>query len=86
MNVYSIDIMFAATAYIKADNEAEAFAIAKALKNTARHFVEDDDMDLPINGRQFDDPDLPEVSMSPAMTCYGPWDEKTLPDLVEEGV
>lgn len=35
--------------------------------------VSDAGSDVTISGARFDDPDLPEVSLSPAMTLYGPW-------------
>ncbi|CAA2141403.1 hypothetical protein [Hyphomicrobium sp. ghe19] len=69
MNIYSIDVPIWATVYVKAESEEEAKAkMLAAAKDRSFEFDNDDDPDLPISGKQFDDPDLPEVSLSPAMT------------------
>lgn len=82
-NVYSIDVKIYATAYIRADSEAEALKIAKAMKDDCLELCEQDG-DPAISGLNYDNPDLPGVSLSPAMTIYGP-DEGDLPDCVHEG-
>jgi hypothetical protein len=70
MPVYRVDVMICATAYIKADSEQEARKKLAAIDGTtdATH----PDSELPISGEQFDSPDLPEVSISPALTLRGP--------------
>lgn len=68
MAVFSIDIPVYATFYIRADDEEEARKIAADLKGDAIELRVDEDADIPISQRQFYDPDLPELSMSPAMT------------------
>jgi hypothetical protein len=89
VNVYSIDIKICATAYIKAETEEQAMEIAK------REFVENSGMELPdnldwlempITGMDYDSPDLPAVSLSPAMTFHGLFDETTTPDIAAEDV
>lgn len=77
MAVYSIDVRIYGTAYIKARSEAEARKkLAKAIKDDSGQLHLADDAggseDLPVCGRQFDDPELPAVSLSPAMTVVGP--------------
>jgi hypothetical protein len=84
-NLYSIDIKIYGTAYIKADSEEKALEIAKSLHMDGIELREDRDAEIPITGQRFDDPDLPELSLSPAMTLYGP-DEDVTPDLVESGI
>jgi len=84
-NLYSIDIKLYATAYIKADTEKEALKIARSLKMDGIELREDHDAEMPISGQQFDDPDLPDISLSPAMTIYGP-DRGARPDLVESNL
>jgi len=63
--IYSIDVIIYATAYIRADSPEEALEEAKANKNS-------DFDDFEICGLSLDDPDLPDFSLSPAMTYYGP--------------
>lgn len=69
-NLYSIDIKVVATAYIKADSEEEALEKVKGLHLDGIEVSGDI-----ISERQFDDPDLPEISLSPAMTLYEPIDD-----------
>jgi hypothetical protein len=78
--VYSIDVRVYATAYIRAASEAEATALAMA--GDGMELREDRHNDPPIVGDQFDDPDLPALSLSPAMTIHGV-DPGTRPELVE---
>jgi len=74
MNVYSIDLKVCATVYIKASSAAEA--LDKARKLTMRSFaIMDNDGDVPLSGLKYDDPNLPEISASPAMTIHGIWSE-----------
>lgn len=67
MPLYSVEFTIYATAYIQADSEDEARQIALDCK--------DDTMEVSgewISGHQFDDPELPEFSFSPAMTLGEP--------------
>lgn len=73
MNLYEIDVRIAGTAYIKAKSKAEAVRKAKGLKHLSLQLGEDEQGELPISGRDYDDPRLPEISLSPAMTIHGPW-------------
>lgn len=70
MNVYSIDIRLAATAYIKAGSKAEALAKAKSLHGDCLNLEDPTQSDVEISARRYDDPDLPEVSLSPVMTLW----------------
>jgi hypothetical protein len=79
MNVYSIDVMIAATAYIKADSPEEAMAkVAAHLVNQEMVVAQYADGTGIISGRRFSDPALPDVSLSPAMTIHGPWEGQKL--------
>ncbi|MCK0441216.1 hypothetical protein MUG78_17595 [Gordonia alkaliphila] len=71
--LYSADIVVAATAYVKARSESEARQIlVDATKDYTVINAEGADCEeIPITGSQFDDPDLPVVSMSPIMTVQG---------------
>lgn len=82
MKLWSIDIKICATAYIKAETEEEAMKIANDLKNNGLE-LDEQDGETPISCKQYSDPDLPDVSLSPAMTLYGPWEEST-PDCVHD--
>lgn len=68
MNVYSMDIRIVGTAYVKAENEREARRKVRELRLSGLE-VGGDEM---ISGRPYDHPDLPEVSLSPAMTIHLP--------------
>lgn len=73
MNLYSIDIKIAATVYIKAETKKAALTKAKTLVHDEIEVIEDPTSELPIVGYRFDSEDLPEISLSPAMTLRGPW-------------
>jgi CO/xanthine dehydrogenase FAD-binding subunit len=69
MKIYSVPFVVYATAYVKANSIEEAVEKADALK----------DQELLANGNEFwhkeiDHPDLPDVTLSPAMTI-GDMDE-----------
>lgn len=87
MNVYSIDVMICATAYIKAESEEAALKIAQEEFNKNRGMELPDNLEwlqMPITGISYDSPDLPDVSLSPAMSFHGPCGEHL--ELVEENV
>lgn len=70
--VYRVEMKLVATAYIKATSPSAAMKIARRLRNQCP-MVNDHGGDIPISGQKFDDPTLPEVSLSPAMTINGIW-------------
>jgi hypothetical protein len=72
MKLYRIDIQICATAYIKATSKTAAMTVAKGLKDSSPDIL-DSCGDVPVSGAQFDDPDMPKVSLSPAMTIHGVW-------------
>lgn len=77
MTIYSIDLKVAATAYVRANSKQEAI---KALMDKISDFYTDVS-DFEISGLPFDDPDLPAISLSPAMTVigpFGPWSDMEL--------
>lgn len=63
MPVYRVDYMVCASAYIRADSEQAAEVIARKHNNTGIEVYGEDISDL-----RFDDPSLPEFSLSPVMT------------------
>ena len=64
MKLYAIDVTIHATAYVKADSADEARNKAVAtLKDRQADLVGSHTSEL-----RYDDPALPEVSLSPAMT------------------
>lgn len=75
--LYRIDVKVCATAYIKAKSQAEAVTKAKALKGRCIYSGLDE-FDIPISGLAYDDPALPTLSVSPAMTCHGIWEGGTI--------
>jgi hypothetical protein len=72
MKLYRVEIQVCATAYIKADSEEAARAIA-AKEFDLACIDSDDGGDIPICGAAFADADMPAVSVSPAMTTHGIW-------------
>jgi hypothetical protein len=74
MNLYSIDIRIYGTAYIKAETASEAQLIANRLEKQDLIF-EDDAVtlgDIKVTGLPYDHPDLPDVSLSPCFSIWGP--------------
>lgn len=71
MKLYSIDVRLYATAYIKAKSAAQARTIAEGLKDCSPTIFGHTG-DVPICGLPFNHPDMPMVSLSPAMTIAGP--------------
>lgn len=69
MSTYSIPVTIYATVYVKAQSKDEAIALARKIENACievrEGFVTDA---LEVSGRDFDDAELPNVSLSPAMT------------------
>lgn len=79
-NLYRVEIQIFATAYIKADSPEEAHKIACTnLQNEVMH-VNDCDPGL-VSDDPFDSDELPDYSLSPAMTIGAPIGT---PELVEE--
>jgi hypothetical protein len=83
MNLYSIEMRVVATAYIKANNATEAMAKAKMLHGDGLE-VADAGSEVAICGMRYSDPNLPEVSLSPAMTIWEPC--QTMVQLSQENV
>ena len=69
--VFSVDVMIFATAYIKAESAEEAAQILADM-DTGLEFRDGQEIapGLEISGERFDSEDLPEFSLSPAMTAY----------------
>lgn len=81
MPIYSITVTVYATAYIRAASPHEAKAKALALENHVLE-VEDVGSEVAISALKLNDLELPDISLSPAMTVIGP-DKDDLPELVE---
>lgn len=85
MKLYTLDMQICATAYIKADSPEEALTKANQWLADAQLEVAGVDGDTIINGLRLDDPELPEVSISPAMTILGPF-EGDIPEETDERI
>lgn len=81
MSIYSITVTVYATVYVRAGSPEEAKAKAAALENHALE-IADAGSEVAISGLKLSDPDLPDVSLSPAMTLVGP-DKDDMPELAE---
>lgn len=84
MNIYNCEVMVCMTAYVRADSPEAAMAKLKAIDGTSDCLHPDSE--IPISGLQLDDPALPEISVSPAFTLHGPWNEETTCELIEANV
>ena len=65
--IYSIDVRIYGTAYIRAESPEAALVKAKELADTGIGLEGDEVADCML-----DDPEMPEVSLSPAATIKGP--------------
>lgn len=74
MPVYSIEIEIAATLYVRANSVAEAKTAAAKLKWQSPAVPKFDGGTVEFCEKRYSDPDLPKVSLSPAMTIQGMYD------------
>lgn len=75
MAIYSIDIKLCATAYIRASSAEEARNILKQHIGETEGIEGEDDVRDIVDDSRFDGPNIPEFSISPAVTYYGPWSD-----------
>lgn len=68
MNVYSVDMRLAATIYVKAESEKEARDKALTFAAESFEFLPDA---VTVSDAAMDDPNFPEISLSPVMTGWG---------------
>jgi hypothetical protein len=68
MNLYNADILIKATVYVKAESEEEAQEKVLKLNGLCLELSEDEHAELPITGMTYNNPDLPDISLSPAVT------------------
>jgi hypothetical protein len=62
--LYSVEAMICGTVYVRASSKAEA-------ERFARHFIKGQTFEFDgcdISGAQFDNPELPSISLSPVFT------------------
>jgi hypothetical protein len=68
-NIWSVDLRVWATAYVQADTREEAEALIRSeLLGSGLEVKAVYGCDVEISGLPFDHPDMPEVSISPAMS------------------
>lgn len=77
MKLFEIDVTVYGTAYVRAESADDAVRMAHSRLHERGIEVMDSEL---ISGKQFDDPDLPEVSLSPAMTIAEIGDHAELTD------
>lgn len=73
MNLYRLEVKLCGSAYIKARDEEEAAKLFYEAFGRDEKRWEGVDVLHASSERDFDDPRLPDVSLSPAMTAMGPW-------------
>jgi len=66
--LYRAEITIEATAYIKASSVEEARTLWRAMDGGTAELPDGEFDDITISDCSFDDPDLPDVSISPAVT------------------
>ena len=67
-NLYSCDLRVWCTAYVKAKDKAEALEKIKDMIGFTVQFTNGGESNVEVSGARFDDPDLPEASISPVGT------------------
>lgn len=75
MSLYAFDITLHATVYVKAETAAKARRAANLFTGNGLQLAIHEDAALPISDRKYEDPSLPDVSLSPAVTIgkvFGP--------------
>ena len=74
MKLYSVDVQIFGTLYIKTTNQARARRLAQQVIENRRILeLREQNVEgcgVPISGRKFEDPELPRISLSPAMTLH----------------
>jgi hypothetical protein len=82
MAIYRQDVKICATAYIRADSAEEAARIVKEkLSDTGAELPVGEGIEIAVSDRMFNDPRLPDVSLSPAVSFYGAWDRLSPEDV-----
>lgn len=86
MPIYSTNIKLIATAYVRANSEAEALkkVLAGYGPDLGAELPEGYGIDVIVSGQQLDNPDLPDLSISPAISFCGLADE--VPVIDDEGI
>lgn len=94
MKNFQVDVKIAGTLYVKAETEEEArLLIHKQFLGGKLQTLEvpedqgapnNDPDNIYVSGLPFDHPELPILSLSPAMTIYGPWFENLVLEEVAE--
>lgn len=82
MAIWRVDVRLYASAYIRAKTAEEAMLIARAMKDSGPG-IDGSSGEIEICGLRYEDPDLPDVSLSPEMTIYGP-DDGEIVELAHE--
>lgn len=82
--VYSVDVALCATAYKRARSAIEAVVITASLVNLSLEVPPFDALEgcIGVSDLKYDNPHLPNMSFSPAMTIAGP-DPAKLPQAVD---
>lgn len=73
MKVFSCDIRIAATVYVKAKTLKQAKEMVAAMYGDAMRIPNGKYEDVVISGTRYDDPKLPEISLSPCFTVHNAW-------------
>lgn len=73
MKIYAIEMKVCATAYVRAESPGDALRTAAGLALSSPA-IQDAFGTVPVSGKCYSSPDLPDVSLSPAMTIWGIWD------------
>jgi hypothetical protein len=70
-NLYSVDLLFFGTLYVKAESKEKALELARTAKNDTIEVMPGPAGDMEISGAPLDQIDH-DASLSPVFTCHGP--------------
>lgn len=85
MPIFRVDVMICATAYLKAEDEQAARRMVSKVASQPLHVQNalNEPNDTPISGVMLDSADLPDLSLSPAMTIVGKWPDADVEDAAD---
>ncbi len=75
MKLYRVEVEIAGSMYIKAESEEKAQTIAREQHGKGIYLYKGMDTEIKVSGLLFQDPNLPDISLSPCMTLIRSYNE-----------
>jgi len=85
MKLYAIEVKLCATLYVKAKSRAAAWSQAQGLIGETICTDGSEPTEVTVSALSFTDPELPDLSLSPMMTCHGVWEGSPC-EVIEQGL